>query len=168
VNRIKRAEGRQLGGLGEQPEYGGPVVWESRSASVEPSPRMLRALAIVQKNLDDAGLGDYVMRLVDDRTNIEGRPAYWAGLPDGRFSASSNCYIYDDPAMTFGELTGLVAAGVQDTLIEVERVMWPSCLTHRGRWVEIRASSDSVAWWCEVGSGHVSHFLRYLATDFAG
>jgi hypothetical protein len=137
-------------------------VWERRSDSAEPSPAMSRALAIVQANLDDAGLGDYVMQLVDDRTNIDGRPVFWAGLPDGRFSVSSNCYIYEDSDMTLEELVALVAAGVQDTLIEVERVMWPTCTTHPGRWVEIRWSSNSVTWWCEVGPGHVSHSLGHL------
>lgn len=135
---------------------------ENRLESAEPSLRMLHALAIVQANLDDAGLGEYVMQLVDERTNMDGHPIFWAGLPDGRFSASSNCYIFENADMTFGELVELVAAGVQDTLIEVERVMWPACVTHPGRWVEVRLSSNSVVWWCEVGGGHISHPLGHL------
>jgi hypothetical protein len=120
----------------------------------------------VQANLEDAGLSEYVMQLVDERTNIDGRPIFWAGLPDGRFSASSNCYISENADMTIGELVELVAAGVQDTLIEVERVMWPACVTHPGRWVEARLSSNSVVWWCEVGGGHTSHPLGHLPASF--
>jgi hypothetical protein len=115
-------------------------------------PATIRTLALVQMDLDASGLSRYRMGLT-----ISGDSEFacvWASLPDGSFSASSGNPI-DLDSRDFAQTLSSVAYSVQDTLAEVELVLWPRCARHQGRLAQCSDyDRDWGVWWCHGVDPH--------------
>ena len=119
------------------------------------NPKALEALAAVQRDLDAAGLSAYRMDVVLNGGESYGVPMVSAALPDGRFHGAEVLEYEGDEAEG---LLLTVARLVQDTLAEVERVLFPRCPDHGDRLAVPRVapsgSLPSVVWWCSDAGGH--------------
>jgi hypothetical protein len=136
-----------------------PEVLESIGYHVvtadELAARCRAALAVVQRDLDATGLGEFVMRPV----NLAGGPislSMYAALPDGR-SWSGGCGGMT-PDMTDTALLWYTAHSVSDTLGEVLKIGWPVCAAHGGepmtppshREVPHGEIDGVIWWWCRA------------------
>lgn len=142
-----------------------PAVLESIGLHVvtvdELAERCRVALAVVQRDLDATGFGEYVMRPV----NLAGGPlslSMYAALPDGR-SWSGGCGGAT-PDMTDTILLWYAAHSVSDTLGEVLKIHWPVCLAHGGGpmtppdHTEMpHGEIDGVVWWWCRPAGRPGH-----------
>jgi hypothetical protein len=127
------------------------------------NPRALEALAAVQRDLDAAGLAQYRMQLVlNGGTDGDGTPLVSAALPDGSFWSAQ---ALDVQGAGLELVQRAVAELVQDTLAEVERVIFPTCADHQGRQAVPRvvASGSPVMWWCDGAQEHALARVGNLA-----
>jgi hypothetical protein len=159
LSRQDTAQARELMPLALD-SIGCHVVTEAELAA-----RASLALAIVQRDLDATGFGEFVMRPVNlllGPVSVE----LWAALPDGR-SGSGGCDGMR-PGMDDASLLWSAAHSVSDTLGEVLRIDWPVCAVHGGepitpadhREVSHGLIGGAVWWWCRSaaertgGTGH--------------
>ena len=92
----------------------------------------MEALTFVQADLNACGLARYCMQLVTSGTDVDGVPEVMAATSDGSFWGGSS-YRVEYLAEQVADALWTVAASVQDTLLEVERVIFPACAKHGGR-----------------------------------
>ena len=123
---------------------------------VEVGPAAREALAIVQGDLNGSGLGRLTMLFANAGTSSD--PVIIAALPDGNFWGGSDITV--DHLGTDIPLVLLTVAGsVQDTLAEIERIIWPRCAQHEDQQAVAKSSPDSKdgwpVWWCDGMGGHV-------------
>jgi hypothetical protein len=111
------------------------------------------AIAVVQRDLDTTGYGEFQMHAVN--TTMSGsEPTVFAALPDGRIghAATGICPHLDDHS-----LLGYAAESVTDCLMESVQVFWPKCARHGGRVMRTAPPQDKlpwrgpVSWWCATG-----------------
>jgi hypothetical protein len=113
------------------------------------------AMAIVYADLADSGLGQFKMQFANAGTDSD--PVIFAALPDGRFWGGSDITV-DHLGTDIRSVLVTVAGSVQDTLAEVERIIWPRCAQHQNRQATAKPSPDPdgwPVWWCDGMDGHV-------------
>lgn len=101
------------------------------AVTTEISSTARQALSIVQADLDASGLGQYKMQLVR-AGGTDTEPSVVAAQTDGRFWGGSHITV-EHRATDIRAVLWTVAGSVQDTLGEVERVIWPRCTEHQDR-----------------------------------
>jgi len=121
------------------------------------------ALAIVQADLDASGLGQFKMQFAN--AGAYAHPVIFAALPDGNFWGGSGITV-DHLGTDLRSVLLTVAGSVQDTLAEVERILWPRCAQHQDRLAVAQPSPQSPdgwpAWWCDGMGGHVLALVGHL------
>jgi hypothetical protein len=122
------------------------------------------ALAIVQGDLNASGLGRLTMRFANAGTSSD--PVIIAALPDGNFWGGSDITV-DHLGTDIPSVLVTVAGSVQDTLAEVELIIWPRCAQHQDRQAVAKSSPDSKdgwpVWWCDGMGGHILARIGDLA-----
>jgi hypothetical protein len=130
----------------------------------EPTPefdaRCRAALAIVHRDLDVTGYGEFVMYPVN--LLVGGDVEMWAALPDGR-SWGGGGVGGMTPDMDDSSILWHAAASVSDTLMEVRHEIWPQCKAHgypmrppHGGEAEDGLIEGKIWWWCSRGQHAVT------------
>jgi hypothetical protein len=155
--------------IGELPPAtgGGPPSTWRRERSPAPVTEIgqtaREALAIVQADLDASGLGQFTMQFANAGTY--GQPLIFAALPDGNFWGGSGITV-DHLGTDLRSVLLTVAGSVQDTLAEVERILWPRCEQHQDRLAVAQPSPESPdgwpVWWCDGMGGHTFALVGHL------
>lgn len=140
----------------DRERYPAPVIEISLAAR--------ESVSIVQADLDASRLGQYKMQLVR-AGGTDTDPSIVAALPDGRFWGGSSITV-NHMGTEVRSVLRTVAGSVQDTLGEVERVIWPRCAKHQNRLAVAEPSPDSPegwpVWWCDGMGGHVLALIGHL------
>lgn len=126
--------------------------------------RCARAIAKVQVDLDATGFANYQMQPANACAAADGLPAVYAALPNGNWQPSGSPMeqVVDDEGLVL-----LAAESVTDTLAELARVFWPTCVHHGGPPMTLRHQQpDSVpAWFCDRGRHVVAPLGNLTAGD---
>jgi hypothetical protein len=126
--------------------------------------RCARAIAKVQVDLDATGFAQYEMQPANACAAADGLPAVYAALPNGNWQPSGSPMeqVVDDEGLVL-----IAAESVTDTLAELERVFWPTCLDHGGPPMTLahQRPDSAPAWCCDRGSHVVAPLGNLTARD---
>jgi hypothetical protein len=123
-----------------------------------------RVIARIQPDLDATGCEQYRMQAANAAIGHDALPAVYAALPDGSWWSSGAAMTpdMDDPALLL-----TAAESVSDTLTEVLRVFWPTCVQHAGPPMTLEQNRKNVVpvWRCERGQHDLAPLGRLTQAD---